>query len=243
MRSQLARSSQVQAARARLATRQGIPGGAPNANMAGCGYVGPAIGGAPVGVSPEIPAQALPYFNYGPSVINQPCVPCGVIAQADLAGETTVELATKGGTLFNASGVSSLNNAFEILLNAIATGSSQINVLPCGQVDAAIFNTDDCFCCLDAGCISTISPAEIRFEPFGTPSVAPFLSLHLWGQAVRGFDDCGYPYGIPVNGFFPTNPGFVGGVPSAPGGYGAWGYPPPGSPYGVGGGPGNGGMG
>jgi len=237
MRSQLARNSQVQAARARLASRQGVPGGAMNANMAGCGYASPAIGGAPIGVTPEIPQQSLPYFNYGPSVINQSCIPCQIIAQADLAGETTAELAPRGGTLFNISGVSSCNNCFEILLNSINTGSAQINVLACGQVDAGIFNTDDCFCCLDVGCASTISPLEMSFEPFGTPSVAPFASVAFWGQAVRGFDDCGYPYGVPVGGFFPNNPGFVGGVPSAPGAYGAWGYPPPGGSYGLGGGP------
>lgn len=189
-------------------------------NMAGCGNVAPVIGGAPVGISTEqtyapLPAPPFPV----PTVYSQNCIPCQIIAQADLAGETTVETAPRGGALFYGSGISSCNNCFEILLNSITTGSLAVNSLPCGAVDAGIFNTDDCFCCFDVGCVSTISPLEMRFEPFGTPSVAPFASIAFWGQIVRSPDDCGFPYGIPAGGWYPGG-GYVGGVPAA-GGYAA----------------------
>ncbi len=246
MQSQLARNSQVQAARARLASRRGgIPGGAEAANLAGCGYVDPAMGGAPIGVQeyPGGPPAGLPIPPSTPAIFQQTCVPCAVIAQSDLAGSTTVQITPRNGAFFNIGGLSSCNNCFEVLVSAISTGSAEVNLLPCGQIDIGIYNTDDCFCCFDGGCISTLGPATIEFEPFGTPSVAPFLNMTFWGVSTRGAFDCGWPYGVPVPPYAAVprqGYSFVGGMPAGGGGPGAYG---PGGPnMGGGGYGGNGGM-
>jgi len=218
---QLARNSQVQAARARLAARQGyVPGGADYANMAGCGPVAPSMipPGSPLGVL-NVPGggAGLPPIPYpGPAIFQQGCVPCSVIMQADLGGATEVQVSPRNGAFFNIGGISSCNNCFEILINSILTGSAEVNLLPCGQVDVGIWNTDDCFCCFDGGCISTLGPATINFEPFGTPSVAPFLNIALWGVSTRVAFDCGWPYGV-GGPYVPFLNGYaVGGVPTGP---------------------------
>ncbi len=243
---QLARNNQVQAARARLAQRQ-IPGGAQQANMAGCGGAQPVIGGRPLGVvdtgfhlAPPLPPGSL----YGGGVVRQDWAPCSVIVQADAGQDTVVQLATRGNSNFFIGGVSTCNNCFEIILKELNTGSLNVNLLPCGSVEAAIFNTDDCWCPFDIGCINTNAPLEIVFAPFGTPSVLPFLNMTFWGTADRGFADCGYPYGLPGLPYGGTpawpGPGFVGGYPNPGGGdYGPGGYPAgygPGGPGAPGGG-------
>ncbi len=235
---QLARNNQVQAARARLAQRQipggaqQIPGGAQQANMAGCG-VSPS--GLPLGVmdSSYNLAPPRPPGTDGPILIRQDMAPCSVIVQADAGQDTVVQLATRGNANFFIKAVSTCNNCFEIIIKEMNTGSLDVNLLPCGSIEAAIFNTDDCWCPFDIGCINTNAPLEIVFAPFGTPSVLPFLNMTFWGIADRSFADCGYPYGLPWGGpaAWPPGGGYVGGQRGYGdmGGY-ANGMPPGGMP-------------
>lgn len=229
---QLARNSQIMAARQRLAARQGgVPGGASAGNLAGCGLPVnqggyptfpaergwtpyPFYEGLPE-MAPGLPAQNLA----GPgTTLRQHLAPCSAIVRVQEVGApTVVELATRGGAAFYGNGIKTMNEAFQVIINSLETGSLEYDLIPCDGVDAAYWNTDECYCPMDIGCVTNVSPLTIEFSAFGTPSVLPFLNFVMVGTRDSGFQNCGYwpasyPYPLPA----PPNGG--GGRP--PGGWG-----------------------
>lgn len=97
--------------------------------------------------------------------------------------------------LFYTSAVRSCNECNEIDIQTITTGGSSINRLA-GPTDAVAWNTIECQCPVDWGCISSQNPIRISFSAVGTPSVAPFLTLILFGTRDESFNSC-YP-GLPA---------------------------------------------
>lgn len=227
---QLARNSQVQAARQRLAQRQ-VPGGAYGANVAGCGpnfnqgyfpvgpndpqqgwYPVPVMNMDIANVAPPIPAAN--YANpYG--ALKRDLVPLGFCVESG-PDPVTIEVSCRGGSYFYAGGISTCNECFQIKITAIEIGGCDYNII-CGDgVDAGLWNTDDCYCPLDLGCISNFQPAVISFEAFNSPSVFPFLNGALWGVRICSWQQCSTiaPWQVPP-GLFPGNgavpPGINGG--------------------------------
>lgn len=227
---QLARNQQVEAARRRLAARRRnarVPAGARNMNVAGCGGPNwnqgywpdypPGNAWTPYPVMETLPETAPPLGPgqlVGPNqVVEQHLAPCGIIMQADPNGPTTIEFAAASGKLMYGSGISSCNDCFQILIHSIDTGSLPYNLIPCEMVDAAIWNTDECFCPMEIGCFWSVSPLTVSFSAFGNPSVAPFLNLTIWATAQSGVFDCGL---APLGAFFGA--GGWGGGPGPRGG-------------------------
>ena len=192
--SNITRNSQVQAARQRLASRQ-VPGGAQAGNVAGCGVFN----------SPVMPPNLMATQDTrGPVIVQQAVAPMGIIPEKLVSAEgITIEVSCPSSGLFYAGGISSCNDCFEIIMDSFSVGGAQINLL-CGSVDVGVWNTVDCYCPMDIGCISNISPATITVHAFGTPSVLPQLNMALWGYMERGAFDCGY-------GYSPYPPGYGGG--------------------------------
>lgn len=222
---QLARNSQIMAARQRLAARQGgVPGGAQQGNLAGCGLPinqggYPAFpaerGWTPHAFYEGLPnlAPGLPYQNLGgPGItLRQHLAPCSAIVRVQEVGApTVVELAPRGGSAFYGAGIKTCNEAFQVIINSLETGSLEYDLIPCDGVDACYWNTDECYCPMDIGCITNVSPLTIEFSAFGTPSVLPFLNFIAVGTRDSGWQDCGYyPAFYPQP--MPTPPPYGGG--------------------------------
>ncbi len=246
---QLARNNQVQAARQRLAMRNpggGVPGGGPG-NVAGCPQP---LNQGGWGVPPQdqswvpqayfegIPekAPALPAAAFAPpgSIIRQHLAPCSAIIQTQ-AEAVTAEMAPRSGKKLYAAGVKSCNECFQVLMESMEVSSVEFDLLPCGEVDVGIWNTDDCFCAFDIGCIDRNTPLVITFSAFGTPSVFPFLNFNVIGTVDAYWGICSDgPY--PWQGMPPWQP-YPGQQPPGGGG-GGGGFPqvgPVGMPGGGGG--------
>lgn len=236
----LSRSSQVQAAKQRLASRQGNPGyvrqpnpaeyqqyqqqpqpmvpmGAEQANVAGCGPGAccppagvPTLGSVP-GLSPLSGAVPAGLFQQNFTPVSIPCTPVG-------PDGVTAEISC-GGRVYFPCGVRSHQESCQVLWTSAVGGSIGIEYLPCGSVDLSAFQTDECFCCFELPCVSPFQPLTLQFAAVGTPSPAPLLSFTLWGTSQGTIGGC---YG----------PAF----PFVPPGYGGNGY----GGYGGGGGNGSG---
>jgi hypothetical protein len=218
---QLARNSQVQAARQRLAAQGGIPGGAYMGNVAGCGGM--------VAASGWPPNQSMPVFNQVPQncppvpaaqgpgpVLRQRDAPLSAVVQVEEVGSPTcIELCCKGGSVFYGSGFRSLNDPFQVMIESITSGSLNYDLICGDAIDAAYWNTDDCWCAMEFGCITCISPVTICFSAFGTPSVLPYINVVIVGCRDSGWMDCGYR-----PDFYPPGYGWPGAVPVPPGGGG-----------------------
>lgn len=218
------RQNQVQAARARLASR-GVPAGAQAGNVAGCGPGGwgcappPGAPPGPYGPAPLLPAEAVMNMN---GVLPQYMVPCWIRFQVD--GDTTAEVSPTGGAQMYGCGVRSLNLPGEVQFQ-LTPGQLQIPLFPCGPVDSSLYTTDECYCPLPIGCFSNVSPLVVEASPIGTQTVPPFLNIAIFGTVLRAAG-CGpwVPWGFPGGGF----PGNGGGGMTGVGGFsgGGGGTPP-----------------
>ena len=153
----------------------------------------------------------------GPNqVIEQHLTPCGVIVEAGAAGApVTVSVAPDGGALMYGSGISSCNDCFQIVVESITTGSLPYDLVGCSPCDAAIWNTDQCFCPMEIGCFWSVSPLTTTFSAFGEPSVPPYLNMTIFATKQSGVFDCGLS---PVNAFIGGAQRYFGGGGSvAPG--------------------------
>lgn len=218
---QLARNSQVQAARQRLAAQQGmVPGGAQQGNVAGCGSL--ATSGWP-------PQQGYPVFAQSPQ--NCPPVPTAqgpvtlrqynaklscIVRVEEVGSPTCCEISCKGGSVFYGSGIRTMNDCFQVLVESMQTGSLQYDLICGDPIDACYWNTDDCYCAEDIGCVTNVSPLTICFSAFGTPSVLPYLNMVIVGCRDSGWQDCGFTpdFYPPGTGYVP--PGGGGGFPGGP---------------------------
>jgi hypothetical protein len=225
---QLARNNQVQAARQRLGMR--VPGGSDYGNVAGCGggmdYPQGSLWSPYLANGQVIPQTAPPIdprYLAGPgTAFVQNIAPLSVIHQVEEVGSpTTIEVSCR--RYFYASGISTCNECFQIIINSIFVGGLEYNLLGCSDpgVDAALWNTDECYCPWDIGCINNQTPATISFSAFGTPSTLPFLNMAFWGTAISNMG-CMPPYGGFPGGGFPGGGGGGGGF----GGPGNVGLPP-----------------
>lgn len=235
---QLARNSQIQAARQRLAMREGgVPGGG-YANVAGCAPMNVGAqwaGGDPYPVYQSVPNMAPDFCPGVPASnawVRQHLAPMGLIVQADPNNaETCVEVSCRNGRNFYGAGLKSCNECFQAIVTRIETGTLGYNLIGCGDgVDAGYWNTDDCYCPMELGCNNSLSPYIVCFQAFGTPSVQPFLNLTFVGTVDSQYLGCGgsgtIPPYCPPTGMPPGGGG--GYLPPGPGG-GTIGMPPMGS--------------
>jgi hypothetical protein len=127
-------------------------------------------------------------------VLQQNYSPLGLRFQA-VAGQTTnVELAPTHG-LYYIAGIRTFVQPDVIFIERVSTGGADL-ARNAGPFDAASYNTVECFCPVDWGCISSQQPMQIAFSAVGTPSVQPFLNLSLFGTQQQSFNSC-YP-GLPA---------------------------------------------
>lgn len=125
-----------------------------------------------------------------------------IIADSTVAPQTIEVICDVG--LFLWCGLSSCNECNEIMLMSLRTGSSTRSRFIC-PVDAAAYNTIECFCPFAGGCITSASPARLTFAASGNPSVPPVLNLTAWGCAFET-DACISPFDW-YGGGFPGQPG------------------------------------
>jgi hypothetical protein len=128
-------------------------------------------------------------------VIQSNYVPLGVdmSVTADGAAVTGSFFPTHG--LYYIAGIRVCNECDEIEIVRITTGGSDL-ARNAGAFDAAAYNTIECFCPVDWGCISQQNPLNLTARAKGTPSVAPTLTAILFGTHQQGFNTC-YP-GLPA---------------------------------------------
>lgn len=143
--------------------------------------------------APWVPPQAMvnPY-----QVIQQNYTPLGFRVQANTpAGSaTTIIIAPNNGGLFYISGIRSFNQPDEIEILRISSGGADI-ARNAASFDFAAYNTIECFCPVDWGCISNQSPMTLTFASIGNPSIAPFINGVLFGTFQQSWNSC-YP-GLP----------------------------------------------
>lgn len=146
-------------------------------------------------------------------VIQQNYSPLGIRMPLMTTGPSTVSIFPNHG-LFYIAGVRVCNECDEVDIIRITTGGADLarNAAP---FDAAAYNTIECFCPVDWGCISKEQPLNITAEPVGTPSVAPTLNAILFGTQQQSWNSC-YPglpaaiglqpgaYGMPAAGAIPN---------------------------------------
>lgn len=152
-------------------------------------------------------------FGGSAGMVRRHCFYLGVQIQLAPGNPVTYSVAALAGANFYISGVKSCNDCFQVLVNSISCGSALIDA--CQDVDAGIWNTDECWCCIEIGCTNTLTPAIITAQPFQTVSDDVFLNLAFVGIWDAGYGTCGTPYswGYPS---FPYQG--VGGMGMFPGG-------------------------
>lgn len=195
----LTRTNAIAAARQRIAnsTRQ-VPSGVSHIDMAGCGVPINAGGypgvGDPQGVFQEPAVSAPPQM---PGELRWDYI-MGVQAQANNNGTSrAIEITPGPGSTFWVTCISSCTPCGQIILNSYVQGGIQFSNV--SNVDVGIWDTDQCCCYFKPdGCMSTISPAILTFSPFGTPSVAPFLNIALFGTYSAYAQGCGIPFSQPA---------------------------------------------
>lgn len=123
-------------------------------------------------------------------VLRQALVPIAVISQAAAGGqEQCVQSFPDHGRLY-VNGVRSGNGFFEILLTRLTAGGTDMNRLGTALIDAGIYNTDNCNCPIDLGCVQRDQPISVCFRAFGTPTELPFLNLTFFGTRDQAFNSC-----------------------------------------------------
>lgn len=143
--------------------------------------------------APWVPPQALvnPY-----QVLQQNYTPLGFRVQANSpAGTSTTIVIAPNQGLFYIAGIRAFNQPDEIEILRVSTGGADI-ARNAASFDFAAYNTIECFCPVEWGCISNQSPMTLTFASIGTPSTAPFINGVLFGTYQQSFNSC-YP-GLPT---------------------------------------------
>jgi hypothetical protein len=142
-------------------------------------------GPTPWNCSPNLP----PLPMQANQLLTRDCAPLGIRVQASTAGAlTTATIAPSAGAYY-IFGVRSFNGEDEITIQTIRTAGSTV-AMNAGPFDAAAYNTIDCWCGVDWGCITTTTPLTIQFNSVGSPSTPPFLNWVLFGRFVQGWNTC-----------------------------------------------------
>lgn len=148
-------------------------------------------GPTPWNCAPNMPMLA----NASPGqILARDCAPLGIRAQALAGGAATIATVTPTAGLFYVYGVASCNSCEEIQVNTVQTAGSTI-AMNAGPFDSAAYNTVDCWCAVNWGCISPQNPGTINFQSIGSPSTPPYLLWTLFGRFIQGWNTC-YP-GLP----------------------------------------------
>jgi len=139
--------------------------------------------------APNVPASQL----VGPNqVLSQNGTPLGVNVQALApAGTPTTVIVQPATGLFYVNCVRSFNQPGEVTITRISSAGLDTS-RNAAAFDAAAYNTLECCCPVDWGCISNQAPMTITFASQGAPSTAPFLNLVLFGTWQQSFNSC-YP--------------------------------------------------
>lgn len=243
MQAALAQSQQM----AQLAA-QGVDVGAcggPAGGMYG-GFPGAVCGpgGSPL---PFVPPQSL----IGPNALFQSSViPLGFSACFDCDGNviqlvngvqtavgSAIEISVGNNSQFYVCGIRTFTGPGLIEITQISGGGG-FNVFP-GAVDAAVYNTDDCYCQIDLPCISPFSPLTLAAQalpddPCASATVCDIEELRgaLFGYWLRNLTGCSPISTLPLLGSGPMVPPspFAAGLcpPTGPmGAYGMQGQPVP----------------
>lgn len=173
---------------------------------AGCGYGGPrgqwgtgnygeawASPNAGGGASnlPNMAPMGDPGAFVNPAqVLRQALVPIQIISQAEAGGvEKCVQSFPDHGRLY-VNGARACNGCFEILLTRLTAGGTDMNRLGNTMIDAGIYNTDNCNCPIDLGCVQRDQPISMCFRAFGTPTELPYLNFAFFGTRDQAFNSC-----------------------------------------------------
>lgn len=222
---------QVQAMQAQAAQAQALAQGQPQSpvDVAGSGCCGVSyptggLGGGYLGGPCGPSGHPLPYIPppnlIGPNALYQSAIiPLGFRARFDEDGNvistsgstigtaigTAIEISVGNNSQFHPCGIRIFTGAGLIQLDQIAGGGG-FNVLP-GAVDAAVYNTDDCFCPIDLPCISPFSPLTISARALEIPedtttTAVQDLSGALFGYWIRNLTGCS-----PINTLPPLGSG------------------------------------
>jgi hypothetical protein len=147
--------------------------------------------------------NVVPIGNANPGqILAVQCSPLGIRAQALAGGAATLATVAPTAGIYQIYGVASCNSCEEIQVNSVQTAGSTI-AFNAGPFDSAAYNTVDCWCSVNWGCVSPQNPGTINFQSIGSPSTAPFLLWTLFGLFTQGWQTC-YP-GLP-NPFVPVPP-------------------------------------
>ncbi len=108
---------------------------------------------------------------------------------AAVAGTGTTLLIAPIAGLFSINGVKSSNDADEIDITLIHTSNSSVQ-RNAGTFDWAAFNTVECFCPVDWGCVSQQAPLRLTFTAVSVGTTPPVMSGTLWGVKYESFNSC-----------------------------------------------------
>lgn len=136
-------------------------------------------------------------------VIQKNYAPFSITAQA-AAAEQTVQASPRAG-IAQICGVRSCNDAMEVTINGIRTAGVALDQLA-GPTDASAWNTVECFCPVNWGCVSPQQQLEVDFVQFGSPSPSPFLCLIVFTTWVQAVDSCYPGLPLPPSSVPPMNP-------------------------------------
>lgn len=103
----------------------------------------------------------------------------------------------------------------QVVFTSVSSADSDTNYLQ-SETDCATWNTTDCFCRVDWGCVSITNPIRIQARSIGDPSLIVAVRGTLWGTRASSLNSCGpvnvcgpggyggYPMGAPVPGVLPA---------------------------------------
>ena len=151
-------------------------------------------GPSPWNCGPGMPAIPPGMMVQPNQLLARDCAPLGLRVQASTGGALTTATIAPSAGLYYIFGVRSFNSEDEVQIQSIRTSGSTI-AMNAGPFDAAAYNTIDCWCGVNWGCISTTNPLTVQFNSVGSPSTPPFLNWVLFGRFIQGWNTC-YP-GLP----------------------------------------------
>lgn len=173
-------------------------------------------------IFPGLPQNA-PWINAAGlvnpyQVIQQNYSPLGIRFALPLNGDAATISVFPNHGLYYIAGVRVCNECDEVEIVRVTTGGADLarNAAP---FDAAAYNTIECFCPVDWGCISKEQPLNLTARSVGTASVPTVLNAILFGTQQQSWNSC-YPglpaaiglqpgvYGHPAAGALPGNGGY-----------------------------------
>jgi len=196
--------------------QQGVDVGACGPMAVSAGIAGLGQGGFPAGVQGCAPAPAVPagMLQQNCSVYQECFVPLGIRFGVDTAGNIypanqiglapDPTLAAPGFQLFPRNGnfwifgVKFFCPPGEVVFDSVITGDSDWNHL-LGPTDCATWNTIECFCPVNWGCISITNPLRMTARAVtGTTVIG--VSGSAWGIRRSSTGTCGPYNGCPLPG-------------------------------------------